>query len=226
MGAQIVFLGGLIEELDSHKAEEILIPRPLFLFAPGAGAPSSHPWMQRWRQRLSVIGDVETFDYDYMREERKRPDPLPQLIAAHRQALVEARRGRKPILIGKSMGGRIGCHVALEEKVEGIVCLGYPLCGGGDRAKLRDKVLRALETPILFVQGTRDSLCPLDLLENVRTEMKAPTFLHVVEGGDHSLMVSKRHLAAAGETQESVDQRILEAIARFITVTGGTPDEV
>lgn len=197
------------------------MPRPLFLFAPGAGAPSSHPWMQHWKRRLSTIGDVEAFDYDYMREGRRRPDPLPQLIAAHRQALVEARRGRAVILIGKSMGGRIGCHVSLEEKVDGVVCLGYPLCGGGDPTKLRDKVLRALETPVLFVQGTRDSLCPLDLLERARAEMKAPTFLHVVEGGDHSLQVAKRQLAAVGETQEEVDQRILETIAKFITTAGG-----
>ena len=63
------------------------------------------------------------------------------------------------------MGGRIGCHVSLEEKVDGLVCLGYPLCAMGDRTKLRDEVLRALTAPILFVQGTRDSLCPLDLLD-------------------------------------------------------------
>ena len=194
--------------------------RPFFLFASGAGAPSSHPWMQRWKERLATIGDVETFDYDYMREGRKRPDPLPQLISAHRAALNETKRDRPAILIGKSMGGRIGCHVSLEEKVEALVCFGYPLCGGGDRAKLRDKVLRAITTPILFVQGTRDALCPLDLLENVRAEMKAPNFLHLVEGGDHSLMVPKRMLAAAGETQEGVDHRTLEAIARFVTITG------
>lgn len=194
--------------------------RPLFLFAPGAGAPSSHPWMQRWKERLSTIGDVEAFDYDYMREGRRRPDPLPQLIAAHRGALIGTRRDRPAILIGKSMGGRIGCHVSLEEKVEAVVCLGYPLCGGGDPSKLRDKVLRAMTTPILFVQGTRDSLCPLDLLEAVRAEMKAPNLIHVVEGGDHSLLVPKRTLAAAGETQDEVDRRILEAIAKFVTVTG------
>ena len=155
-----------------------------------------------------------------MQQGRRRPDPLPQLIAAHRQALSEARRGRGAILIGKSMGGRIGCHVSLEEKMDGVICLGYPLCGGSDRSKLRDKILRALQTPILFVQGTHDSLCPLDLLESIRTEMTAPTFLHVVEGGDHSLLVSKRQLAAAGETQEEVDQRILEAIEKFVLNRG------
>lgn len=190
--------------------------RPHFLFAPGAGAPSSHPWMQRWRQRLSTIGDVDLLDYSYMQQGRKRPDPLPQLIAAHRQALNETRRGEVNVLIGKSMGGRIGCHVSLEEKVDAIVCLGYPLCGGGDRTKLRDQVLRALQTPILFVQGTRDALCPLDLLELVRAEMTTRTFLHVVDGGDHSLLVPKKQLAATGVTQEEVDQRILAAIEKFV----------
>jgi len=175
--------------------------------------------MQNWKDRLGEIGDVETFDYDYMREGRKRPDPLRRLSAAHREALSKARErhpSKSTILIGKSMGGRIGCHISLEEKVGGLICLGYPLCAMGDRTKLRDEVLRALTTPILFVQGTRDSLCPLDLLERVRAEMKAPNFLHIVEGGDHSLLISKRVLRAAGETQENVDQRILEAIAGFV----------
>src|SRR3954470_17648231 len=104
--------------------------RPLFLFAPGAGAPSSHPWMQAWKERLRGIGDVETFDYDYMRENRRRPDPLPLLVAAHRAALQAARKhtGQRAILIGKSMGGRIGCHVSLAEPVAAVVCLSYPLC--------------------------------------------------------------------------------------------------
>ncbi len=199
--------------------------RPLFLFAPGAGAPSSHPWMQSWKKILSEIGEVGTFDYAYLREGRKRPDPLPQLIADHREALNRARERYRPertILVGKSMGGRIGCHVSLEEKLDGLICLGYPLCAMGDRAKLRDQVLRALTTPILFVQGSRDSLCPLDLLERVRAEMKAPNFLHVVENGDHSLRVSKRQLQGSNQTQEDVDQRVFQSIAEFIA---GLPDK-
>ena len=200
--------------------------RPLLLFAPGAGAPSSHPWMQSWKKILSEIGEVGTFDYDYMREGRKRPDPLPQLIAAHREALNRARERYRPertILVGKSMGGRIGCHVSLEEKLDGLICLGYPLCAMGERAKLRDQVLRALTTPILFVQGSRDSLCPLDLFERVRAEMKAPNFLHVVETGHHSLRVSKRQLQGRNQTQEDVDQRVFQSIAEFIA---GLPDKM
>jgi hypothetical protein len=154
-----------------------------------------------------------------MREGRKRPDRLPQLIAAHRNALNRTRqrhRAESIILVGKSMGGRVGCHLSLEEKVDSLICLGYPLCAMGDRTKLRHEVLRALNTPILFVQGTRDPLCPVDLLEQVRAEMKAPNFLHIIEGGDHSLRVPKRQLELKSETQEDVDRKILETIAGFV----------
>jgi predicted alpha/beta-hydrolase family hydrolase len=200
------------------------VTRPLFLFAPGAGAPSSHPWMQRWKERLSTIGDVETFDYAYMQQGQRRPDPLPQLIATHRQALADARQAsnRPAFLIGKSMGGRIGCHVALKEAVAGVICFGYPLCGGGDPARMRDKVLRQLQTPILFVQGTRDPLCPLELLEKVRLEMTCLNSIHVVEGGDHSLLVLKRQLKTTGETQAQIDARTFSAIAEFVAQFSGS----
>ena len=190
--------------------------KPTFLFAPGAGAPSSHPWLDAWKKRLARIGDVVTFDYDYMLQGRKRPDPLRQLIATHRKALTAVRaQSFGPIfLIGKSMGGRIGCHVSLEENVTGLICLGYPLCAMGDRTKLRDQVLRDLRAPVLFVQGTRDALCPLDLLEQVRAQMSAPNFLHLVEGGDHSFLVRKKDLGS--ETQEDVDQRIAYGISKFV----------
>jgi hypothetical protein len=192
--------------------------KPSFLFAPGAGAPSTHPWMQRWKERLETIGEVTLFDYDYMREGRRRPDPPRQLIDTHRRALGQLREktSGQIFLIGKSMGGRIGCHVSLEEKVAGLICLGYPLCAMGDRAKLRDKVLRELQAPILFVQGTRDPLCPLDLLDEVRKQMTAPNSLYLVEGGEHSLRLTKRELQAVGETQDDVDQRILAAIKKSV----------
>lgn len=191
---------------------------PVFVFAHGAGAPSSHEWMQRWAKNLATLGKVFPFDYPYMEERRKRPDPLPVLVAAHRAALMEARKihDGSVVLIGKSMGGRIGCHLALEEEVPAVICLGYPLCGAGNPGKMRDAVLLESTQPILFVQGTRDSLCPLDLLESVRQKMKAPNQLYVVKTGDHSLMVTKGQLKATGETQEDVDERILEKIREFV----------
>lgn len=191
--------------------------RLLILFAPGAGAPSTSAWMTAWRKRLATLGDVEALDYPYMAEGRRRPDPSGVLLAAHRAALA-ALRARDPaapiVLAGKSMGSRMGCHVALEDPVAALVCFGYPLRGmsGG----MRDQVLLDLRTPILFVQGTRDQLCPLDRLGEVRARMTAPNALHVVEGGDHSLAVGKRQFAAEGRTQADVDARILGAVGGFL----------
>lgn len=192
--------------------------KPSFLFAPGAGAPSSHPWMRRWSELLNTIGAVWTFDYPYMIEGRRRPDHLQKLIAAHREALAQALQTHRgpAVLIGKSMGSRIGCHLALEQEVAALICLSYPLCGGGDREKLRDKVLRELSTPILSVQGTRDPLCPLDLLDRVRREMTAVNETHIVEGADHSLLVTKGQLKGCAETQNDVDLRIVRAIQQFV----------
>ena len=189
-----------------------------FLLAPGAGAPSSHPRMQSFTRLLSRLGSVHPFDYPYMIAGRKTPDRLPRLIEAHRAAFFALRQIHSGpiVLAGKSMGGRVGCHVALVEDVAGVVCLGYPLCGGGDPAKLRDEVLLSLSTPILFVQGAKDRLCPLDLLDGVRRRMAAPTSLHVVESGDHSLLVSKTELKARGLDQAHVDHAIYESIAAFV----------
>jgi uncharacterized protein len=194
-------------------------PGPAFLLAPGAGAPSSHPRMQAFARLLGTIGLVEPFDYPYALESRKRPDPLPKLIAAHRGALaaLRAMHNGPIVLAGKSMGGRIGCHVALVDQVQALICFGYPLCGAGDRSKLRDQVLLGLKTPILFVQGTRDPLCPLDLLEEVRKRMDAHSTLHIVEGGDHSLIVGKAALKSLGRSQDQVDDCILTAIIRFLS---------
>ena len=113
--------------------------RPSFVLAHGAGAPSSSAWMVAWRERLATLGDVVAFDYPYMRAGRKTPYRLPALITAHRAVLADARtRAGGPLfLVGKSMGGRVGCHVALEETVAGVICLGYPLQSGSTGA-LRD----------------------------------------------------------------------------------------
>lgn len=190
---------------------------PLILLAPGAGAPSTSPWMAGWAARLGALGQVVRFDYPYMREGRKAPDRLPVLLAAHRAALEAARRDHPAgpvVLAGKSMGSRVGCHLSLEVPVDALVCLGYPLRGAG--GALRDEVLVALRAPVLFAQGTRDALCPLDALAEVRSRMSAPSALHVVEGGDHGLLVGRRVLEQAGEGQEDVDRRTLEAIASFL----------
>lgn len=192
---------------------------PAFLFAHGAGKSSSSDWMVAWDRRLSTLGPVRRFDYPYMAAGKKRPDRAPVLIEAHRAQLGSFRdevAGSRIYLVGKSMGGRMGCHLALEEEVAGLICLGYPLAGMGNRAKLRDQVLIELSTPILFVQGTRDRLCPLDLLDEVRQKMTAPNELYVVPTGDHSLRITKTHTKTTGRTQDDEDLDALAAIAAFV----------
>jgi hypothetical protein len=195
----------------------------LILFAHGAGAPSASGWMRAWARRLGALGDVVTFDYPYMKAGRKSPDKQPVLVAAHGAALDEARaRHRGPVVLaGKSMGSRMGCHLAVERPgdVAAIVCFGYPLRSGATGA-LRDEVLRALRTPILFVQGSKDPLCPLADLEKVRAQMTAPNELFVVAGGNHSLEVGVRELRAAGKTQEAVDAEVLAAVTQFCQAQG------
>jgi predicted alpha/beta-hydrolase family hydrolase len=212
----------------------------VILLAPGAGAGSESAWMRGWRDRLAAadLGTavVETFDYPYRLAGRKAPDKLPVLIAAHREALASL-RARHPrarvVLAGKSMGGRVGCHVALVEPVDALICLGYPLVGGA--GALRDEVLLVLRTPVLFCQGARDPLCPLDKLAGVRERMTAPNQLVVVEGGNHSLEVSRKrptsgkgHDAAVSAStganpnpQDGADALVLEAIRAFVRPVHG-----
>ena len=195
---------------------------PLIVFAHGAGAPSGHPWMQAWSERLRVAGRVHTFDYDYMVQavtqgRRKPPDRLPKLLARHRLAVDEALGGQPGpvVLAGKSMGSRVGCHLSTEDdRVAAVVCFGFPLVSMS--GKLRDEALLALRCPTLLVQGSRDRLCPLDRLEPVVEAMTADVTVHVVQGGDHSLQVRKRDLKAAGQTQDAVDEQAAEVVLAWL----------
>lgn len=193
------------------------MPSRLILFAPGAGAPSTSPWMRRWAEHLAVLGRVVPFDYPYMLARRRSPDRLPTLIEAHRRAFAQASRlsDGPAVLIGKSMGSRVGCHVAANEPgVAALVCLGYPL--RAPDGKIREEALLALDRPILFVRGSRDPLCPASELERVRQTMRAPSAVTVVEGGNHSLEVGKRSLAERQSSQADVERRVLEVIQEFM----------
>jgi predicted alpha/beta-hydrolase family hydrolase len=174
--------------------------------------------MLAMKQRLEALGRVECLDYPYHKAGRRSPDKQPVLVAAHEEAYerLRATHDGPVVFVGKSMGGRIGCHVAAKSShpPAALVCLGYPLVGQG--GKVRDEVLLELETPILFVQGTRDALCPLDRLEALLPKLAVPHALHRVEDGDHSLRVSAKSLKARGETQESVDQGIVRAMKAFL----------
>jgi predicted alpha/beta-hydrolase family hydrolase len=192
--------------------------KTVLLFAHGAGASSKSPWMKAWTKRLKDLGKVVAFDYPYMQKGRRAPDRLEKLIVAHREQLERVRRKfpqrKNLVLIGKSMGSRVGCHVSLEDEVNAVVCLGYPL--RGINGKLRDEVLKEMRTPQLFVAGTRDPLCPLAELGKVRKRLRNKTELHIVESGNHSLETTVKFRKESGLSQEQVDTQTLEAIAAFL----------
>jgi uncharacterized protein len=152
-----------------------------------------------------------------MRRGSKRPDRHERLLECHRAELesLKLEYPKEPIvLVGKSMGSRIGCHLSLEEDVEAVVCLGFPLISAS--GKSREDVLLQMRTRVLFVQGTRDRMGPLDTFTDVMARMRVPASLHVVNTGNHSLELTKTHTKKTGETQEDADRLALGVIGKFL----------
>ncbi|CAH1453602.1 unnamed protein product [Lactuca virosa] len=195
---------------------------PVVVFAHGAGAPSSSEWMIRWKNLLAdalKAIEVLTFDYPYIAG-RKPPPKAEKLVEFHTDVVKKtaAKYPKHPlILIGKSMGSRVSCMVAAETdiKASAVVCLGYPL--KGTKGAIRDEPLMQLSIPTMFVQGTKDGLCPLASLEVVRKKMKALNTVYVVENGDHSFKIGKKNLEMAGITHEEVERLAVQAIATFVS---------
>ena len=202
--------------------------RPLTLIlAHGAGAGQRHPFMVTFARGLSRRGiDVVTFNFGYMEQKRRAPDRMPQLVECYRRVIASTRQEvpsaqQRLFIGGKSMGGRVATHVAVEDPLltlSGIVLLGYPLHPPGQPDRTRDAHLQGVGRPMLFVQGSRDTFgTPSELKPILGSLSPAPT-LHTVHGGDHSLKLSSRDPTKQTAVFEEVQATILEwmeACARF-----------
>jgi uncharacterized protein len=172
--------------------------RWLYLFAHGAGAGMRHRFMEAASLALAAQG-IATFRYQFAYVERgsRRIDPQPILLATVRSAAEMARQaaGDLPMLAGgKSMGGRMTSLASAEAPLEGargLVFFGFPLHPAGQPGTKRADHLEHVTAPMLFLQGTRDKLASLDLLEPIVERLPRAT-LHVVDGADHSFEVPKR----------------------------------
>lgn len=181
------------------------------LLAHGAGAGRGHQFMEGLRTRLAAEGFlVVAFDYLYMAAGRKAPDRLPKLVAAHEAAaahlggLVD-----RAVIAGKSMGGRVGSHLSGFDEWPRLF-YGYPLVALG-KAEPRDTThLDRLTGGMLFLQGERDRLAPLDLLRPIVERLDAA--LHVVPDADHSFKVPKR----AGRTESDVLDELVAVTSEWI----------
>ena len=185
------------------------------LLAHGAGAGREHPWVIAVAEGLAASGLlVLTFNYRYTEAGRKSPDRLPTLLAVHRAAAdALAERCERVVLAGKSMGGRVGSHLAGDEgwPAAGLVYYGYPVVAlGKDEPRPTDHLER-IEAPQLFFAGTRDRLGPPELIEKVASGLPDATVI-VVDDGDHSFKVPKR----AGKANEEILAEIVAESATWI----------
>jgi predicted alpha/beta-hydrolase family hydrolase len=165
--------------------------------AHGAGAGMEHSFMAGVADELAAAGiSVLRFNFPYVEARRRVPDGTPVLLETWHAAIREMGRsghGLPIIACGKSMGGRIASMLAATQgesfRGAALVFLGYPLHAAGNTERLRDAHFPRIRVPMLFIQGTRDPLARLDLVEALVERLHPLARLHVVAGGDHSFRV-------------------------------------
>ena len=192
----------------------------LLVLAHGAGAPLDSDFMRVIAQALGERGiRVCRFNFVYMELGKKAPDRQPVLEETYRGVLDAVRGDHATVVVGgKSLGGRIASMiVAAGAPADGLVFLGYPLHPPGRPDRIRKAHLVDISQPMLFVEGTRDSFCPLDTLDEVRAELDAPTEVAVIDDGDHSFKVRK----SSGRTTEDAWLEAVDAVTGWLTETFG-----
>jgi predicted alpha/beta-hydrolase family hydrolase len=193
--------------------------RACFVFAHGAGAGMTHPFMEAFATGLAERG-VATLRYQfpYMEKASKRPDPPGIAQAVVRAAVAEAGRhcgDLRLIAGGKSFGGRMTSQAQAAAPlagVRGLAFLGFPLHPAGKPSSDRARHLGDVHIPMLFMQGTRDNLAEVSLLEPVVKSLGPSASLHRVEGADHSFHVPAR----SGRKDNEVMDEILDVFANWI----------
>ena len=195
----------------------------VLVLAHGAGADMNHPFMTFFHENLARAGWLTVkFNFPYKELGRKAPDPAPRLEDAFERVLDFVRSELRPgagrlFAGGKSMGGRIAANVAAkeaaagEQRLAGLVFLGYPLHAPKRHDRLRADNLVKIDAPMLFVEGTNDPFCRLDLLAEVLERVQAPTRTHVIEGGNHDFRVPKR----LGPEVEDIWREVAKTICRW-----------
>jgi predicted alpha/beta-hydrolase family hydrolase len=193
--------------------------RACFVFAHGAGAGMTHPFMEAAAQGLGERG-VATLRYQfpYMEKGGKRPDSPATAQAAVRAAVAQAARscaGLRLFAGGKSFGGRMTSLAQASaplDGVDGLAFLGFPLHPAGKPSDDRARHLADIKIPMLFMQGTRDNLAELKLLESVIERLGPSASLRLVEAADHSFHVPAR----SGRNDREVLGEVLDAFAGWI----------
>jgi predicted alpha/beta-hydrolase family hydrolase len=191
---------------------------PVVILAPGAGSDRHHPSLKRIQDALADAGwTTVTFDFPYREAGRRVPDARPVLEACWRAVLDAVRKEPRlapPRLVigGRSMGGRIASHVAADgASVDGLLFLAFPLHPAGRPGTDRAAHLSRIAAPMLFVQGTRDTLADPALLAGVLRDLPRAT-LHEIVGADHGFRIARR----SGRDDASVHAEVLATIMAWL----------
>jgi len=197
--------------------------RACFVLAHGAGAGMAHPFMATVAAGLAERG-IASFRYQfpYMERGGKRPDPPKLAQATVRAAVSEALRLLPDTLLvagGKSFGGRMTSEAqatAPLPNVRGLAFLGFPLHLAGRPSQERGQHLFKVHIPMIFLQGTRDTLAYMGELRPLCEALGASASLKEFPDADHSFHVPKR----SGRTDAQVKIELLDAFAAWIETLG------
>lgn len=194
-------------------------PQAAYVFAHGAGAGMQHVFMAELARLLVAQGVASLrFQFPFMERGERRTDPPTMAQAAVRAAVVEAaaRLPGVPLFAGgKSFGGRMTSQAQAAQAlpgVRGLAFVGFPLHAAGKPATERARHLAEVALPMLFLQGTRDALADLRLVEGTVGSLGERATLHVVEGADHGFDV----LVRSGRTHGEVMDELATTLARWM----------
>ena len=195
-------------------------PRACYVFAHGAGAGMHHSFMAAIAGGLAGRGVATLrFQFPFMEQGSKRPDSPQVAHAAIRAAMREAAKRLPGVPLfagGKSYGGRMTTQAQAAEPLaglQGIVLVGFPLHPAGKPSTERAGHLAGVGLPMLFLQGTRDTLADLDLIRETTAGLGERATLHIVDGADHAFHV----LARSGRTDAQVRDELLDTMAGWMT---------
>lgn len=210
--------------VEGHGTVSAILTKPrkpvaAYVFAHGAGAGMNHAFMQAVATGLAAR-DIATLRYQfpYMERGSKRPDPPAIAHAAVRAAVATAAEqcpGLPLIAGGKSFGGRMTSQAQAKEPlpgVHGLCFFGFPLHPAGKPATERGDHLASITVPMLFLQGTRDALAEVQLVEPLVASLGQRATLHLAEDADHSFHVP----AKSGRKDSELMDELLDTMTLWV----------
>jgi predicted alpha/beta-hydrolase family hydrolase len=210
--------------VDENLCVSGLLERPAnaragYVLAHGAGAGMQHKSMAAVAEGLAGLGIATLrYQFPYMEQGKRRPDPPPLCHATVRAAVAEAARllpGLPLVAGGRSFGGRMTSQaqaLAPLPGVRGLAFLAFPLHPAGAPSDTRAEHLARVSIPMLFLTGTRDALAERTLLEPVVAHLGKRATLSLIEDADHSFHVRAR----SGRNDVQALDDVLQRLAAWI----------